>query len=302
MRFAVALMLGLTLAGAVAARAPEQSTRPVARGETVVAADAAEAPAAGPERRPRLRPAEMSGTLAEARLAQELKAAGVPGFVPETAALSIARAQAFATRSPQAIGASLRPFLRPPAVVQKAMAKRREARRGAVCGDISIQGEALGYVPGRIGGCGIQKAVRLRSVAGVGFTQQPVMDCRTAGALKTWINRSLKPAVGQRGGGVARIRVAAHYACRTRNNQRGAKISEHGKGRAIDISGFTLRNGGEVTVLGGWGTSRDGPMLRRVHSDACGIFGTVLGPGSDGYHADHLHFDTARYRGGAYCR
>ena len=105
-----------------------------------------------------------------------------------------------------------------------------------------------------------------------------------------------------KGGGVAQIKVAAHYSCRTRNNRPGAKISEHGKGKAIDISGFRLRDGTEITVLKDYDSWQFGPALRRMRREACGPFGTVLGPGSDRYHNDHFHFDTARHRGGAYCR
>jgi hypothetical protein len=39
-----------------------------------------------------------------------------------------------------------------------------------------------------------------------------------------------------------------------------------------------------------------------MHRAACGTFGTTLGPGSDGMHEDHFHYDTARHRNGAYCR
>ncbi|MDG1449086.1 MAG: extensin family protein [Ascidiaceihabitans sp.] len=37
------------------------------------------------------------------------------------------------------------------------------------------------------------------------------------------------------GCGLSGRKVAAHYSYRTRKNKAGAKISEHGKGRAIDI-------------------------------------------------------------------
>ena len=104
------------------------------------------------------------------------------------------------------------------------------------------------------------------------------------------------------GGGLKELRVAAHYACRTRNNRKGGKISEHGKGRAIDISGFELADGRTITVLKGWRARRSSKAMRRMHQGACGPFGTVLGPESDRFHQDHFHFDTARYRSGSYCR
>ena len=197
---------------------------------------------------------------------------------------------------------SLRPTLRPKTFEERAMARRRARNKGAVCGNADIQGVTVGSVPGR-GACGIENAVRLREVAGIGLSQQAVMTCDTAKALNTWVSKSVKPAFSRIGGGLSELKVAAHYACRTRNNQPGARFSEHGKGRAIDISAFTLRDGSSVTVLRGW---RQGGAvsraLKKVHAGACGPFGTVLGPNSDRFHQDHFHFDTARYRSGPYCR
>lgn len=202
----------------------------------------------------------------------------------------------------QGLGHSLRPLVRPDRIAMAAKEKARQRAKGAVCGDTELQGVVVGRVPGKIAGCGLDNAIRLRSVSGVALSQEAVMDCTTAKALKTWVDRGVKPAIGNRGGGVAALRVAAHYSCRTRNNRPGAKISEHGKGRAIDISGLTLRNGETITVLNDWGRGATGKALRQMHKVACGPFGTVLGPGSDGYHEDHFHFDTARYRSGSYCR
>ncbi|MFY9319919.1 extensin family protein, partial [Lentibacter algarum] len=51
-----------------------------------------------------------------------------------------------------------------------------------------------------------------------------------------------------------------------------------------------------------YGKGKGGKAIRAAHKAACGPFGTTLGPGSDGYHEDHLHFDTARYSGGPYCK
>ncbi|MCZ4354531.1 extensin family protein [Roseovarius aestuarii] len=197
---------------------------------------------------------------------------------------------------------SLRPLLRPRGVRREAVARQKELARGAVCGDLAIQGVDVGAVPGRLGGCGVESAVKVRNISGVDLTMRSVMDCTTAKALKGWIDGGMKPAVGNRGGGVSSIRVVAHYACRTRNSQKGAKISEHGKGRAIDIAGFTLKDGSDITVLTDWGKGRKGQILRRMHQSACGPFGTVLGPEANKFHRDHFHFDTARYRSGSYCR
>jgi len=171
-----------------------------------------------------------------------------------------------------------------------------------VCKDPALRGEVVGEVPGGITGCGIANAVRLHEVNGVRLSTGAVVDCPTARAFGNWVERGMMPAVGNQGGGVQSIRVAASYACRTRNHQPGARISEHGRGKAIDVSGYSLRDGTEVTVLRDWGAGRNGRALRQMHRAACGTFGTVLGPESDRSHQDHFHFDTARHRGGPYCR
>ncbi|PRY92405.1 extensin family protein [Donghicola tyrosinivorans] len=197
---------------------------------------------------------------------------------------------------------SLRPLVRPKDVVKQGERRQAALAKGAICGDPAIQGEAVGAVPSKTNGCGIDSAVRVRSVSGVKLSQASLMDCGTAKALKTWVDKGMKPAVNGKGGGVAKINIMGHYTCRPRNNQKGAKISEHGKGRAIDIGGFTLADGTEFTVLKHWRSKTFGKVLQQMHSKACGPFGTVLGPKANQYHQDHFHFDTARYRSGSYCK
>lgn len=196
---------------------------------------------------------------------------------------------------------SIRPLLRPRIIERKAMARLNARRKGQVCGDPDLQGEEVGSVSARIKGCGIKEAVRLRSVSGVKLSQASLMDCPTAKALKNWTEKSAKNALRSVGGGLKEYRIAAHYVCRTRNNKKGARISEHGRGRALDISGFVLKDGTQLTVLRGW-NSRYGKALKLMHKGACGPFGTVLGPRADRFHRDHFHFDTARHRSGPYCR
>jgi len=176
------------------------------------------------------------------------------------------------------------------------------SRTGAVCGDPKIRGEVLKPIAGKLAGCGVERPVRVSSVDGVVLSQQSIMDCTTAKTLRGWVSNSLKPTIRKRGGGVKSLSVPSHYSCRTRNSKPGAKISEHGKGRAIDISSINLKDGSKITVLNGWTNRKDKKVLQKLHASACGPFGTVLGPESDRYHKDHFHFDTARYRGGAYCR
>lgn len=172
-------------------------------------------------------------------------------------------------------------------------------RQGSVCSDRAIRGTELAPITSSTRGCGIAAPVRVTSVAGVALDPAPTLDCATAQALREWVDKGLQPAFGRNP--VVGLTVAADYSCRTRNNKRGAKISEHGRGKAIDISGFVLADGSARTVEDDW-RGRSGKPVKAAYQSACGIFGTTLGPGSDGYHENHLHFDTASYRSGAYCR
>lgn len=200
--------------------------------------------------------------------------------------------------SPNAPAFSLRPTPRSVAFVQAMTAKQVSIQRGQVCGDPAIQGEIIGAVAGR-GACGIDDAVRIKSVAGVQIRPQATVDCRTAQALKSWITTGAQPATNNQ---ATSLRVVSHYACRNRNAAASGRLSEHAFGRAIDIAGIGLKDGREITVLTGWNTKRDGETLRRMWQAACGPFGTVLGPNANRFHRDHFHFDTARYRSGSYCR
>jgi hypothetical protein len=148
----------------------------------------------------------------------------------------------------------------------------------------------------------VENAVSINAISGVSLSTRATMNCDTAQALKSWVDSSAKPALSRKGGGLREIKVAAHYACRRRNNAKTGRISEHGKGRAIDISGFEMADGSEITVLEGWNAVRSRRAMRKMHADACGPFGTVLGPKANRFHLDHFHFDTARHRSGAYCR
>lgn len=179
--------------------------------------------------------------------------------------------------------------------------KPQISTRGGICESRLIQGDPVGEVEGS-GACGIENAVRVRAVSGITLSQPALMNCTTARALNEWVAGDAIPAVGKRGGGLSSMRVVAHYACRARNNKSGARLSEHAKGNAIDIAGFGLANGREITVLTDWGRGKDGKLLRKLHGSACGPFGTVLGPNADRHHQDHFHFDTASYRSGPYCK
>ncbi|MAM62620.1 MAG: extensin-like protein [Maritimibacter sp.] len=179
---------------------------------------------------------------------------------------------------------------------------RRVTRAGSVCGRPEIKGVKLQSIPGRVNGCGVSEPVKVTSVSGVALSQPITVDCQTAVVFNAWVGQALVPLTKRLGGGVQEVTIFASYACRTRNNQRGAKISEHGRGHAVDVGGFTLANGVELTVLDHWNDPQHGSLMQQLHRVACGPFGTVLGPKSDRFHKNHFHFDTARYRSGSYCR
>lgn len=151
--------------------------------------------------------------------------------------------------------------------------------------------------PGR---CGIKDAWSVSEAAGVRLSTPALMNMRTAEALDLYLKKATS-IVGKRGGGLVEVKVVAHYACRTRNNRKGAKLSEHALGNAIDIAAYRLADGTELTVLDDW-RGENASVMRALHAAACGPFGTVLGPKADRHHQDHFHFDTAAYRSGPYCR
>jgi len=174
---------------------------------------------------------------------------------------------------------------------------------GGLCGVSTLEGRRLSRITSDVQGCGVAEPVSVTSVAGIRLSQPATLDCDTARAFDRWVRQVMQPAMGRSGGGVTQIRVAAHYTCRPRNNRAGARVSEHGRGRAIDIAGFRLANGQTVMVLSDWPRGPHAQALRQMHTDACGIFRTTLGPGSDGHHEDHFHFDmAARANNSTYCR
>lgn len=180
--------------------------------------------------------------------------------------------------------------------------KKRVKKGKGLCSDPRLAGEKLEVIgtPGK--GCGIADPVRLKAVGDVRLNPPAVIDCKTAVALADWLEDAVIPELRRSGGGLEGLKIASGYACRPRNNQAGNRLSEHGRGLAIDISAFELANGSKVSVLADWGSGKNGRMLAAIRKKACGIFKTVLGPGSDRFHRDHLHLDVSERRSGAWCK
>ena len=153
-------------------------------------------------------------------------------------------------------------------------------------------------------GCEVPNPWRVYSVANISFSQPATLNCGMADPLYDWLQNVVQPAAQHRfSESVISLDIAASYSCRPRNNRSGNKMSEHGYGNAIDIAAFTLESGRKVSVRDGWsGPSDERSFLRAVRAAACDDFMTVLGPGTDRYHRDHIHLDLQNRRSGNhYC-
>lgn len=171
---------------------------------------------------------------------------------------------------------------------------------GGGIGTGALHAEKMGRVSGP-GACGVDDAYSVTRAGGVRLSRPATLSRKAAQQLDVWLRTEAIPAIGNKGGGLVEIQVASHYACRTRNSQPGARLSEHAKGNAIDIAAFVLADGTRLSVLDDWNGPND-RLMQRLHGSACGPFGTVLGPNADRHHQDHFHFDVADHRSGSYCR
>ena len=122
------------------------------------------------------------------------------------------------------------------------------------------------------------------------------LACPIVSALDRWLADSVQPAAMRWfGARVVEIRQISAYSCRGMNGNSRAHISEHAFGNALDIAGFTLADGRHISVKDGWkGVPEEQGFLRDVQAAACQQFSTVLAPGSNVYHYDHIHVDLMR--------
>ncbi|GLH78155.1 extensin [Bradyrhizobium sp. SSBR45G] len=122
------------------------------------------------------------------------------------------------------------------------------------------------------------------------------LACPIVSALDRWLAESVQPAA-QRwfGAKVVEIKQISAYSCRGMNGNPSAHISEHAFGNALDIAAFTLADGRRISVKDGWiGLPEEQGFLRDIQGGACQQFTTVLAPGSNVYHYDHIHVDLMR--------
>ena len=168
----------------------------------------------------------------------------------------------------------------------------------------------VGFKPAKrivgAGGCGIPYPLEIsRLPGGIKLSGKTFLNCQAAEQFALWTSRSAAP-VAKRiyGAKLVRIDQFSSYVCRTHNSQKGAKLSEHGKGNAIDAGRFTLADGTVVEVgFPGEKETRRKQFLKAPRDSGCTYFTTVLGPGSDCHHKNHFHFEVAKRRSGyRYCR
>jgi hypothetical protein len=148
------------------------------------------------------------------------------------------------------------------------------------------------------GGCGGEDLVRLEAVVlpdGRRVTLRPAatLRCKMASAVADWVRTDIAPLASHLGSAIADLDNFDSFECRSRNRIAGAVLSEHGRANALDVRSFRFADGRTISL-----TDRNVPRELResvLHS-VCARFSTVLGPGSDGYHEDHIHLDLMERR------
>jgi hypothetical protein len=148
--------------------------------------------------------------------------------------------------------------------------------------------------------CGMEHPFHVTALAGgaVEFNASQTLGCPMTAALDEWVTTVVQPiAMARFGQPVARVNSMGSFSCRSIDNIRGAKLSEHSFGNATDVGGFRLADGHEIVVVKAWtrGDEQERAFLREVQAGACGIFTTVLAPGSDSFHYNHIHLDLAMH-------
>ncbi|MES0031159.1 extensin family protein [Mesorhizobium sp. M0040] len=151
-------------------------------------------------------------------------------------------------------------------------------------------------------GCSIPYPIVLRTLGkSIAIGPEPELNCQMAEAAARFAASVIQPAAkAEFGADIKSIGQASAFVCRSRNG--GGKLSEHAFGNALDIASFKLSDGKEIDV-GPAPPEKDAKFLNAVRKAACGPFKTVLGPGSDADHSQHLHFDLEpRRNGGTFCQ
>jgi hypothetical protein len=258
-------------------------------------------PAPEPEKAPAAptvipRPKEAAAAEAPKADPAIVTSAPIPRARPETA-FSYAPDDPAPPKTAKAVAAIGALTLPRPSLIAPPPAARSTC--GAALARLGVEASAI--APIKEGACGIAQPVAVAALGGgaTDLTTKAIIECALAEKFANWLGDEVQPAARRiLGGEVTGLRVAASYTCRARNGVAGAKLSEHGRGTAIDIAAFKIDGRGWVAVGGGH-SGDEARFLKTVRASACGPFTTVLGPGSDSYHSDHFHLDLAeRNKGG----
>ena len=140
--------------------------------------------------------------------------------------------------------------------------------------------------------CGIDAPVALQAIVVEGgrrvrIEPAPRLRCDLAATLARWLSEDVMPGLSSRGLKLEAVITADAYSCRTRNHVEGAKLSEHAHGNAVDIDAFVFEGGRHVALT----NAEAAPFVSDVRASACARFATILGPGSDAFHNNHIHLD-----------
>jgi hypothetical protein len=132
------------------------------------------------------------------------------------------------------------------------------------------------------------------------LTPSATLACPLVSALDRWVSEGVQPAaLHWFGSPVVAIKQISAYSCRGMVGAGTHHISEHAFGNALDVAAFTLADGRIITVQRGWhGSPEEQGFLHDVQLYACKTFVTVLGPGYNAAHYNHLHLDLMRRRPG----
>lgn len=149
-------------------------------------------------------------------------------------------------------------------------------------------------------GCGFHNAVHLRKSI-ISYGGNITLSCPALVALTLWERHHLMPLANEIfQQPVVRVNHYGTYACRNVNNAQSGRRSQHATANAIDVAGFVLEDGQQITVKQDWDSSdKKGQFLTALRDGGCKYFSTVLGPDYNQLHADHFHFDMG---GGFICR
>jgi hypothetical protein len=155
------------------------------------------------------------------------------------------------------------------------------------------------------GQCGAADLVQLEGIimpngALVRMVPPAILRCPMAKAVAQWVQNDLGPALNGIQSSPVAIATEGSYDCRGRNNDSNGKVSEHGRANALDLGSIRLANGAIIDLSD---RSASQSFRQRLRDAACRRFTTVLGPGSDPYHANHIHVDLIeRARGYRICQ